>query len=630
VGDHRGPSRARHLAALVASVVVLGGSVVLDADVAATAETSKLVAIGPLRLADTRLADCGCRRLAPDTFEIDVTGREAIPDDAVAAAITVTALPTDPIGHVTVWPSGRSRPEVSTVNTRADRVVANSAIVPLGDGGGLTVFGLGAGDVVVDLTAVFVPTSTSTAGRYVPMTPTRVADTRTTDPPSGAVASGGSLEVPLPGGVPADATALIVNVTSVLEARPGHLSVRPSASSPRETSFMNLDGSGTATAASVIVPVDAGGFAIDSFAGGHLVVDVLGWFTGPGAPDRGDGLYVPFGPRRLLDTRLAPGRIHAGGTIEVVSPVGAAAAIVTNATVVLPDRRGHVTAYPARTPVPATSTVNPSFWNHTVANFAVTRTSTAGMAYRSYAGTDLVVDATGWFTGTPVGATEDPAPNDADRERAVVVGDSSLAVLVEYPPANHGFQGFEIVVDAAACRRLMKPSCLSDFTGLIPNTAVEAIASTPGQLDVVIVKTGFNDWFNDFPAAFDAVVRTSRAKGAHTILWLTYNETSRSVTGRRAYHENNVDLRRLAALPQYRDVVVADWQVYADGRPDWFWDGIHLTPDGAWALTDYVSRWMAALAHRPCPQPWTPGAPIPDPCPAPEQLGPVPNPRGLY
>jgi hypothetical protein len=423
---------------------------------------------------------------------------------------------------------------------------------------------------------------------------------------------------------------MVVNVTSVLEPAPGHLSIRPANAPPRLTSFLNLDGSGMATAGSVIVPVDAGGFSIDSFGGGHVVVDALGWFTGPGAPDSSDGLYVPLGPQRLLDTRTIPGRINAGGTIEIAAPVPGAAAIVTNVTAVLPDRRGHVSAYPARTGVPSTSTVNPAFWNHTVANFAITRTSTSGLAYRSFAGTDLVVDAAGWFTGSPTTATDPPAPNEPTRSRAVIVGDSSLAVLVEYPPANRGFVGFDIVLDAAACRRLLRPSCLSDFTGMIPNTAVEAIASTPGRLDVVIVKTGFNDWFNDFPAAFDAVVQTSRAKGAHTILWLTYNETSRSVRGRQAYHQNNVDLRRLAALPRYADVLVGDWQIYADGRPEWFWDGIHLTPEGAWALTDYVSRWMAAAEHRPCPRPWTLGAPVPDPCPVPEQLGPVPSPRSLY
>jgi hypothetical protein len=629
VGGQRGNNVVIGLAV---ALIALVGLVVPSraAQVVAAAPTAKLVPVGPIRLTDTRLADCGCSRIGDDTISIPVTDDDQVPDDAVAVAVTVTALPTRDFGHVTAFPTGTERPEVSTVNTRPDRVVANSAIVPLGADGGLTLFNLRAGEMVVDLTAVFVPTGSASDGRFVPIAPVRLADTRTPERPSGALPAGGRLDVPLPAGVPDDASAMVVNVTSVLEAAAGHLSIRAAGTPPGDTSFLNLDGSGVATAGSVIVPVDPGGFSIDSFGGGHVVVDALGWFTGDDAPVSSEGLFVPLAPRRLLDTRAVPGRVHDEGTIEVASPVAGAAAIVTNVTAVLPDRRGHITAYPARTPLPATSTVNPGFWNHTVANFAITRTSTTGLAYRSFAGTDLVVDAAGWFTGSPVTVTRPAAPNEPSRSRAVIVGDSSLAVLVEYPPANRGFVGFDIVLDAAACRRLLRPSCLSDFTGMIPNTAVEAIASTPGTLDVVIVKTGFNDWFNDFPAAFDAVVQTSRAKGAHTILWLTYNETSRSVRGRAAYHENNVHLRRLGGLPQYADVLVADWQTYADGRPDWFWDGIHLTPDGAWALTDYVSRWMAAIEHRPCPRPWTLGAPIPDPCPVPEQLGPVPMPRSLY
>ena len=634
VGDETtsGGARTRRRAALAIATAVLFSSVSVGwsaADVAAAPDTGKLVALRPERLADTRRADCGCRWIGDTTFEVDVAAHRSVPDDAIAAAITITAVATPVAGHVTVWPSGSPRPEVSTLNTRPDRAVANSTIVPLGDDGRITLSSLRPGGVVVDVTAVFVPASSATDGRFVPMNGRRVVDTRL-GTPRGALGRGDSLAVGLPTGVPSDATAVVANVTSVRERGQGHLTVRPAGSPPVDASFLNADGSGRAVAASVIVPVSPDGFVIDSFAGGHLVVDVVGWFTGPSAAASTDGLFVPVSPRRLTDTRLTPGRIHAGGSIEVASPAPEAAAVVTNVTVVRPDRRGHVTAHPARTPTPGTSTVNPSSWNHTVANFAITRASTAGLAYRSHAGTDLVVDATGWFTGGPTAASTGAAPNTPTRSRLLVVGDSTLGGVALVPSSTAAFVGVDAVVDAAACRRLVRPSCRSDITNVIPNTAVEAIGGAAGRFDIVVIKTGYNDWFSDFPAEFHAVVAAARSKGAHTILWLTYNEDVDRPTARQAYAENNVDLRILTALPQYDDVVLADWLSYSRSRQDWFWDGTHLTPDGAWALTDYVSRWAAALEHRPCPRGWSVGEVPPDPCPPPERRGPVADPRGLY
>ena len=190
--------------------------------------------------------------------------------------------------------------------------------------------------------------------------------------------------------------------------------------------------------------------------------------------------------------------------------------------------------------------------------------------------------------------------------------------------------GFDAVIDAQSCRRLFRPSCRSDTTGLVPSTAFEAILGTPGPLDIVVVKAGYNDWFSDFPTEFDAVVQAARAKGAHTIIWLTYNEDVTRTRARQAYRENNVDLRHLAALPQYGDVLLADWLAYSTPRPDWFHDGTHMDREGTYAQADYISRWIAAVEHRPCPRPWTVGGPILDPCPIPDAVGPVPQAQALY
>ena len=304
---------------------------------------------------------------------------------------------------------------------------------------------------------------------------------------------------------------------------------------------------------------------------------------------------------------------------------------MTNVTATRSDRAGFVTAYPAATLRPNTSTLNPVMFEHTVANMAITQLSNAGVSYYSHTGNDIVVDVTGMFTGTPVLGTATELASQPPHSRVLLVGDSTLAaVSLLYPQSERAFVGMEGIVDAASCRRLLPPSCKSAVTLKVPNSAVEAILGTPGTIDVLVVKTGYNDWNIDFPAEFDAVVRAGRAKGAHQILWLSYTESQTSPKSRQAYQENNADLYHLVTLPQYSDVILADWRAYTAGISYWTWDGSHLTEAGSWLQTDYVSRWIAAIEHRPCPAPWGPGGPVYNPCPPPETIGPVPNVSALY
>ena len=593
--------------------------------------TASYVAMTPYRLADTRAADCGCTRLDAGTIAVSVAGRPGVPDGAVAVSVTVTAPATGGLGFVTLYPGGTARPVASVLNTRADRPVANSAIIQLGATGTIELYENVPGDLIVDITGAFVATSSSRAGRFVPVATGRLVDTRQPGQFAGGLPPGGELTVPLPDGVPADASALAVNVTSVGETVPGFLSARPAGTPLQVTSFLNTSGSGQAVAATTIAPVSASGITLYSHGGGHVVIDFLGWFTGRSADDSTEGLFVPIAPQRVLDTRETPPRVWPGGTVEVATWFPGAGALVTNVTATRADRAGFVTAHPAGMPRPDTSTLNPAMFEHTLANMAITRLSDRGLAYYAHAGSDVVVDVTGLFTGTPVTPTLASPPNTPAFSRVLLVGDSTLAAVnLLHPLSQSAFVGFEGIVDAASCRRLLRPSCLSAVTNVVPNTAVEAILGTAGRIDVLVVKTGYNDWNSNFPGEFDAVVNAGRVKGAHTILWMSYTENQVSPKSRQAYQENNADLYRLVTLPQYSDVVLADWRAYTSGIDFWTWDGSHLTEAGSWLQTDYVSRWVAAIEHRPCPRPWGPGGPTFDPCPPPESIGPVPSAQALY
>ena len=94
--------------------------------------------------------------------------------------------------------------------------------------------------VIVDVTGYYVPGSTGST--FVPLTPTRVLDTRTGAGLSGTFASGipRTLAVAGSGGVPSGATAITGNLVAVNPGSNGYLSIGSSVSSTPATSSLNV------------------------------------------------------------------------------------------------------------------------------------------------------------------------------------------------------------------------------------------------------------------------------------------------------------------------------------------------------------------------------------------------------
>ena len=217
--------------------------------------------------------------------------------------------------------------------------------------------------------------------------------------------------MPLPPGVPTDAGAVAITVTTTGMPAPGYLSVAPGGTGRPPASVLNVDRAGQTRAAGAIVGATPAGIDVYSLSGGHVLVDVTGWFTGSAAPPSTDGLFVAEpAPRRLLDTRNGDPIWAAGGT-EIANVAPNAAALALNVTIVQPRAPGYVTAYPARQALPPTSTVNGPTQSEIAAAMAIVPTSTVGVGFYSSGGTDVVVDVSGWFTGAP-GAAPGAAPTN--------------------------------------------------------------------------------------------------------------------------------------------------------------------------------------------------------------------------
>ncbi len=171
-------------------------------------------------------------------------------------------------------------------------------------GVGLVLAGLLA---AVGLTVASGPAVAAVAGsKFVPVDPVRVLDTRTgTGVPAGKPAPGSVTTVTLAGtqGVPADATAVALNVTITEATAPGYVTVYPAGGQAGTTSNLNVESAGQTVPNFVLAKLGAGG-AVSLYAqnGGHLIADLLGYFA-PVASST-SGRFVPLAaPVRLFDTR---------------------------------------------------------------------------------------------------------------------------------------------------------------------------------------------------------------------------------------------------------------------------------------------------------------------------------------
>src|SRR5690606_23715284 len=123
-------------------------------------------------------------------------------------------------------------------------------------------------------------------------------------------------------------------------------------------------------AGSVIVPVTPEGFKLLSRLGGHAVIDYLGYFTGESAVMETQGLFIPQAPVRVADTRIDPGARIPGQSHIDVQTGAPGDAVIVNLTMVEPVDYNWLRAWPADTPMPATSSVNATT-ELAVANLAI-------------------------------------------------------------------------------------------------------------------------------------------------------------------------------------------------------------------------------------------------------------------
>ncbi|HZL69859.1 MAG TPA: hypothetical protein VFC15_15390 [Candidatus Limnocylindrales bacterium] len=338
-----------------------------------------------------------------------------IPTTAAAYSLNVTLVPIqhDPVGYLTIWPTGQNQPTVSTMNSLDGRIKADAAIVPGGTGGAVSVYVTNTANVVLDIDGYFEPPSSQTL-QFHPLTPCRVADTRKSDFPAGLgtphLSAGVARDFPvlestcIPANV--NAAAYSFNLTAVpypqLGDPLGYLEVWPTGYEPPHPVSTLNNPTGTYVANAAIVPAGNGG-EITGYASNDtdLVIDVDGYFSLNGAG--GLSLY-PTTPCRVIDTRKVGSGQPFSGTLNppvnvVNSPCGVpgtAQGYVFNATVVPSGGLSYLTLWPDGENQPVVSTLNAADgW--ITSNMAIVPNVNGKIDAYADGLTQLILDISGYF-----------------------------------------------------------------------------------------------------------------------------------------------------------------------------------------------------------------------------------------
>ncbi|MEY9963085.1 hypothetical protein ABIA33_001111 [Streptacidiphilus sp. MAP12-16] len=338
---------------------------------------SSYTPVAPVRVLDTRSA-VGVPTSVPvapgATVTLPLAGTHGIPTNVqnLAVVLNVTVADTSADGYLSAYAaySGiqMGGPLLSTLTWSKGHFVSSLVTVPIYENSvAFTNHSAGTVSIVADLSGYYAMDGRS---GFSSLPPSRILDTRLAVgvPTTTPVPANGSISLPVTqvGGVPADATAVVLNLTGTQPTADTYVSAYPNGQSRPTVSNLNLS-AGQTLPNQVIVPVGANGeVTFYNHTGSvHLVADVAGYY-GPNSVQT----FHPANGFNFLDTRTALG-------VPTTSPLGAGAAIsvlplnsqfvnqgdkvssvVLNMTVTRPTAGSYLTVYPDGTARPTASDLN--------------------------------------------------------------------------------------------------------------------------------------------------------------------------------------------------------------------------------------------------------------------------------
>jgi hypothetical protein len=249
--------------------------------------SSELTPTAPARLLDTRDGTGGTDGPVngDSTITLQVTGTAGVPTTASAVVVNVTSIQATAPAYVTVFPTGSERPLAATLNTEPGQNTPNLAIARLSTDGRIDMYvSAGQTHLTADVMGYFENSS-----EFVPASPHRVLDTRQglgADPePLGADAKI-DVQIAGVGPIPANASSVVVNITSIASTEPSYLTAWPTDTTRPLAASLNTEPGQNTPNLAVLKLGDDGMLTIYNRRGTtHLTADVAGWYLSePPAP----------------------------------------------------------------------------------------------------------------------------------------------------------------------------------------------------------------------------------------------------------------------------------------------------------------------------------------------------------
>ena len=290
------PGKTVHLVADVAGYYLSGAAV----------EPGTYTPLVPGRLLDTRNGTGAPAGPIPGqgSVNLQITGQGGVPASGVGAVVlNVTVTQPNWDGSVVAFPAGEPKPLASNLNFAANQTIPNLVTVKVGAGGQVTLANNQIPGktlhLVADVAGYYLAGTATAKGTFVPLTPTRMLDTRSsTGDYTAPVGAFGEVrlrfsEEPLGDPPPAAVTdavpnwwvgAVVMNVTVTQPTWDGSVVAYPTGTTPPLAS--NLNFVPNKTIPNLVIAKVGGGLdksiqlrnnAIQGTV--HLIVDISGYFN---------------------------------------------------------------------------------------------------------------------------------------------------------------------------------------------------------------------------------------------------------------------------------------------------------------------------------------------------------------
>ncbi|MBL8209991.1 MAG: hypothetical protein JNK87_04735 [Bryobacterales bacterium] len=245
----------------------------------------------PCRVIDTRqLYRPQTGPFGPPSMGAQQTRRFRFPDTpyctvpaAAAYSVTLTVVPPAPLAFLTAWPAGLGQPGVSSINSFAGRVLANSVIIPASTDGSIDVFVYNSSDVLMDINGYYAADDDGGGNGlyFTPVTQCRASDSTVAGGPYAdeSTRTINVLAAAACTGIPANAKAYAINVTALPNGNPmPFLTAYPTGQPRPGASILNAFQGQVVTNAAIVPAGTNGSLDIYAYRRTDVVVEISGYF----------------------------------------------------------------------------------------------------------------------------------------------------------------------------------------------------------------------------------------------------------------------------------------------------------------------------------------------------------------